>query len=76
MCVGRTAEWVGDMCDIEGFDMFGTLYGADRAKCISEGLRRFWSLKNWNRSKGKENCNFIYLKKVSEIKIWTTLYFR
>jgi hypothetical protein len=41
MCVGRTAQWVGDMCDSEVFGLFGTLDGADRARNTSERHKIF-----------------------------------
>jgi hypothetical protein len=41
MCVGRTAQWMGDMCDSEGFDRFGTVGGADRSINVSERRKIF-----------------------------------
>jgi hypothetical protein len=34
-------QWVGDMCGSEGFDMFGTVDGADRSINISERHKIF-----------------------------------
>jgi hypothetical protein len=39
MCVGRTAQWMGDMCDSEMFDMFATLDVAGPSRNIAQNNR-------------------------------------
>jgi hypothetical protein len=34
-------QWVGDMCDSEGCDRFGTVGGADRSRNVSESRKIF-----------------------------------
>jgi hypothetical protein len=64
MCVGRTAQWVGDVCDRVVFGMFGTLDAADRSRNISGRDKDFVAC-NLEVDVRQKNSNFI-LKNISK----------